>query len=73
MLAGRRLLERLGAAGARTDAVNHDGFGLLHAVAETNRAELVALMGASAYAELERHCVAFETSDAASRHPASEA
>lgn len=38
------LLERLVAAGARTDAINHDGFGLLHAVAETNRAELVGWM-----------------------------
>lgn len=38
----------------------------------SNRAELVALMGAAGYAELERHCTAFESSDAASRHPASD-
>lgn len=38
------LLERLVEAGARTDAVNDDDFNLLHAVAETNRAELVGWM-----------------------------
>lgn len=36
------LLEELIAAGAGTDAVNTDGFGLLHAAAETDRPEIVA-------------------------------
>jgi hypothetical protein len=38
------LLEVLRDAGARTDVVNDDGFNLLHAVAETNRPELVGWM-----------------------------
>jgi hypothetical protein len=38
------MLDMLVAAGARTDAVNVDGFGLLHAVAETGRAELIPWM-----------------------------
>jgi hypothetical protein len=38
------MLDMLVAAGARTDVVNCDGFGLLHAVAETNRAELIPWM-----------------------------
>jgi ankyrin repeat protein len=38
------MLDRLAAAGARTDAVNVDGFGLLHAVAERGRPELVGWM-----------------------------
>jgi ankyrin repeat protein len=38
------MLDMLVAAGARTDVVNIDGFGLLHAVAETNRAELISWM-----------------------------
>ncbi|HVH98350.1 MAG TPA: ankyrin repeat domain-containing protein [Enhygromyxa sp.] len=47
------MLDLLLAAGARTDAVNVDEFGLLHAVAETGRAELIPWMLA--------HGVALET------------
>jgi hypothetical protein len=38
------MLDMLVAAGARVDAVNVDGFSLLHAVAETGRAELIPWM-----------------------------
>ncbi len=38
------LLDLLRERGARTDAVNIDGFGLLHAVAETDRADLLPWM-----------------------------
>jgi len=37
----------------------------------SNRAELVALMGDAGYAELERHCQAFEAGPPVARHPAS--